>query len=102
MILLQIYTSSKHTSDAICEWMLTNNYCFELHNTSREHITKDKKRLISYTVYKISCLTKAVLFSQIVKEIEQKFGKEPKIFSLPVTQIEEDWANDIRTKIVHS
>ncbi|MBX7095538.1 MAG: hypothetical protein K1X56_12525 [Flavobacteriales bacterium] len=98
MIQFHMLTREKKVCDGIADIILKDNYSKDIRIEEMIQqewdATSQKRRELMF--YRITCLMKSTLFTPLVSEVTEKYGTEPRMFSLPVTQIEDDWAMEIR------
>lgn len=105
MIQFHMLTKSKEACEGIADLMLENGYTKDLRMEELTQLEWDaaNKRKIEHVFHRITCLLRSSSFRPLVEEVTRKYGVEPRMFSMPVTQIEDDWAGEIRsTNVVNN
>jgi uncharacterized protein involved in tolerance to divalent cations len=101
MIQLVIASKSKDQLEEIAEYLLTNHLVLSIdfhHDTRRNEFENGK--IISYTIHSITGKSKSLLFSEIDLKIRNKYKDNiPEIYSIPITDMDWELANKLKSEI---
>ncbi|HCA83701.1 MAG TPA: hypothetical protein DEP18_07925 [Flavobacteriales bacterium] len=100
MIQFNMITKDKHVSEGIADMMLRGKYTTDLRLEEMVQLEwdEDSQSKKEVVFFRVTCIMRSLLFATLVHEVTEVYGPEPRMFSFPVIQIEEDWANEVRQK----
>lgn len=97
MINLYIYLDSEKTAQEIAVSLMDNDLAAHASiDKDNNSFVKVNGQVIKENIYVLTLQTKALLFDKIVKFTMSKCGDGIKIYSLPITQCNETFADAIR------
>lgn len=98
MIQFHMLTKSRDACEGIADLILEEKYAKDVRIEQLVQLEWDENQhqKIGREFHRVTCLMKATLFTPLVAHVTSLYGDEPRMFSLPVTQIEDDWAMEIR------
>ena len=96
MILFDIIQNNEEKAIAISEYLIKNKYALQTHIDTNKLLSSNKK---GQTI-RLFFITKALLFTTIEKEIKEQFySPEMVIYATPVSHINEEFGELLRTNI---
>ncbi|MFK8044648.1 MAG: divalent cation tolerance protein CutA [Crocinitomicaceae bacterium] len=99
MINLIIYLNSESEAKTLVNDLLTNRLVASASiDSDNEYYTILEGQVCKTIHTVITAQTKANLFSSIEAFVAEKIGIKPPIFSLPITQTNDNFADDIRSR----
>jgi|GEM_PF-1038561 uncharacterized protein involved in tolerance to divalent cations len=101
MIILNIVVSDKKKGEQLIELLLKKKYAMSVQlDEEKQHVANDATVLLKSDSFKISFITKALLYKEIEKEVYDFLEDKLKmIYSIPVSQMNEEYAETLRDKI---
>jgi uncharacterized protein involved in tolerance to divalent cations len=98
MVNVYIYLNSKEQAHEVALSLMEQNLAahasIDIDNNS---YGKFNGKIVKHDIYVLTLQTKALLFDKIVTFTIEKCGSAVKIFSLPITQCNETFGEDIRS-----
>lgn len=96
MIIFNIIQNDEKKAEEISAFLINSNYTLQTHVDVNTILTSDaKKRTV-----RLFFVTKALLYSNIEKEVKRIFySTDMLIYATPISHINEEYGDIIRTKI---
>lgn len=87
MINLIIYLQNKQDAETLVHYLIKNSWVAHasIDVDNRSYFLKDNEVAIQ-SLHVVTAQTKSLLFSKITNHIEEKFGAHIPVYSLPITQ----------------
>lgn len=104
MIILNIVVSDKKAGEKLIEVLLENKYAMSIQlDEEKQHVANATSELQKRDSFKISFITKALLYKEIEKKVYAFLGKNLKmIYSIPISQMNDEYADHLRENIKKS
>lgn len=104
MIILNIVVSDKQDGERLIEILLEKKYAVSVQmDEEKQHVANAVTVLLKRDSFKISFITKALLYKEIERELNEFLGDKLKmIYSIPVSQMNEDYAKFLKDQIKKS
>jgi hypothetical protein len=96
MILFNIIQSDENYAKKVSEYLMQNNYALKVHIDINETLIGSEEK----PTIRLFFITKALLYSILEKEIKEKFkSNDLIIYATPVSHVNEEYGELLRTKI---
>lgn len=96
MILFNIIQSNEKKAEEISSFLIQKNYALQTHIDVNSILTVDSRK----TTIRLFFITKALLYNLIEKEILEHFSSDDLvIYATPISHVNEEYGEVIRTKI---
>ena len=96
MILFNVIQNNEKKAEEISLFLIQKNYALQTHIDVNSILTKDSRR----TTIRLFFITKALLYNTIEKEVKKHFlSSDMIIYATPISHINEEYGELIRTKI---
>lgn len=97
MVNMYIYLDSEEIAQEVAMELMKSNLAGHASiDNDNNSFTKVNGKITKQSVYVLTIQTKALLFDKIVKFTAARCGSDIKIYSLPITQCNTAFADDIR------
>lgn len=104
MIILNIVVSDQEVGEQLIKVLLADKYAVSVQmDEEKQHLAKAGSALQIRESFKISFITKALLYKEIESKVYAFLGDKLKmIYSIPISQMNEGYADLLRENIVKS
>ncbi|HRH12028.1 MAG TPA: hypothetical protein PLU73_10960 [Bacteroidia bacterium] len=101
MIILNIVVSEKKAGEELVKFLLLNKYAISIQiDEEKQYVVGSSSVVEKNESFKISFITKALLYKEIEVKVYELLEKKLKmIYSIPVSQMNEEYAETLRDKI---